>query len=183
MTKTLARWTVEDYHRMVEAGILNGRQVELLNGEIVEMTPEGIPHAYYSDETADYLQKLLGDQAKIREAKPITLSDTSEPEPDITIAQPLGAVYLEHHPYPENIRWLIGFSQSNLTKDLEDKTKIYAAAGIQEYWVVNLRDKQLVVFRSPVNGEYQSREILTDGVVSPFAFPDVEIQVSRLFGQ
>lgn len=63
MTLTTAKWTVEDYHRMIAAGILEGRHVELLNGEIVEMAPEGEPHAYSSDEAGEYLIYLLGDRA------------------------------------------------------------------------------------------------------------------------
>jgi Uma2 family endonuclease len=180
MALTTAKWTVEDYHQMIEAGILENRHVELLNGEIVEMPPEGIPHAYFSDETAEYLRELLGGRVKIREGKPITLSNNSEPEPDIAIFQPLGSTYLEHHPYPENIFWLIEFSNSSLTKDLEDKNKIYAAAAIQEYWVVNLRKMQLIVFRAPVDGEYQLTNSLTEGNINPLAFPDVSVSVKRL---
>jgi hypothetical protein len=89
-------------------------------------------------------------------------------------------VYLEHHPYPENILWVIEYAQSSLTKDLEVKSKVYAEVNIAEYWVINLRDKQLIIFRDPVNGEYRSRVILTYGVITPLAFPDVQIDVRRL---
>jgi len=81
---------------------------------------------------------LLGDRATIRLSKPITLPNHSEPEPDIAIAQRLGREYLQHHPYPENIFWLIEYSDSTLSKDLEIKSKIYAEVGILEYWVVNI---------------------------------------------
>lgn len=70
---------------MIAAGILDNRRVELLRGEIVEMSPEGEPHAYFSSEAAEYLIRLLGDQAMIRSSKPITLTNDSEPEPDIAI--------------------------------------------------------------------------------------------------
>lgn len=167
---------------MIDAGILDGRPLELLNGEIVEMSPEGIPHAFYSDAAAEYLRSLLSDRAKIREGRPITLPQTnSEPEPDIAIVQPLGEVYLEHHPYPENVFWLIEFSNSSLTKDMEIKSKTYAESGIPEYWVVNLRQRQLTVFRSPQNGKYQSTSLVL-GEIAPIAFPDVSIRVDRLLG-
>ncbi|MBE9178718.1 Uma2 family endonuclease [Oculatella sp. LEGE 06141] len=182
MALIAAKWTVKDYHRMIAAGILEGRQVELLNGEIIEMPPEGPPHAYFSDETADYLERLLGDRAKVREGKPITLPNDSEPEPDISIVQPLGEVYAERHPHAEDVFWLIEFSNTSLTKDLEDKTKIYASAQIQEYWVADLRNKQLIVFRSPANGDYTSENTLTQGDVAPLAFPDAFISVRRLVG-
>ncbi len=183
MTLTTAKWTVEDYHRMIATGILEGRHVELLNGEIVEMAPEGESHAYSSDEAGEYLIYLLGNRAKVRQAKPITLPPSnSEPEPDIAVVQRLGRDYREHHPYPENIFWLIEYSDSSLSKDLEVKTKVYAAVGIPEYWVINLRRMQLIVFRVPTDEGYQSQETLTQGEINPLAFPDVAVSIERLLG-
>ncbi len=183
MTLTTAKWVVEDYHCMIAAGILAGRHVELLNGEIVEMVPEGESHAYSSDEAGEYLIYLLGDQAKVRQGKPITLlQSNSEPEPDIAIAQRLGRDYREHHPYPENIFWLIEYSNSSLNKDLEVKSKVYAAAGIPEYWVINLQTMQLIVFRAPTNEGYQSKETLTQGDINPLAFPDIAVSIEQLLG-
>ena len=92
----------------------------------------------------------------------------------------MGSVYLEHHPYPNNIFWLIEFSNSSLTKDLEQKSQVYATENIREYWVVNLRNQTLIVFISPQQGEYQSQEILTQGDIYPLAFPDVAVSVQRL---
>jgi Uma2 family endonuclease len=185
MALTGVTWTLDDYHRIVEAGVLDGRPVELLNGEIVVMPPEGTPHAAYSQEGADYLRAVLGSRAKIREAKPITLPNSnSEPEPDIAVVVPHAIeVYLQHHPYPEDIFWLIEFSNSSLNKDLEDKSKVYAAAGISEYWVVNLQKMKLVVLRSPVGGEYESKQTLETGTIAPLAFPEVSITVGRLLGR
>ncbi|MBD2090709.1 Uma2 family endonuclease [Microcoleus sp. FACHB-1515] len=186
-----AKWTIEDYHRMIAAGILDDRQVELLNGEIVEMPPEGTPHAAYSQNAADYLRLLLGGRVRIREAKPVTLRpNDSEPEPDIAIVAPHSvAVYLQHHPYPEDIFWLIEYSDSSLKKDLEVKTQIYAAAGIREYWVINLKAKELIVFRSlkvagtdsPTAAGYQSKQTFAGGSINPLAFPDVSVSVQQLF--
>jgi len=183
MVAAVAKFKVDDYHRMINAGILDGRNVELLAGVITEMAPQGTLHAYYSDESGDYLSELLGDRAKIREAKPITLGDSSEPEPDIAIVQPLGSVYLQQHPCAGNVFWLIEYSDSSLAKDLGTKTKIYASAGIQEYWVVNIQEGVLIVFRSPNDGEYRSEQTLSGGVISPVAFPDVSISVSRIIGR
>jgi Uma2 family endonuclease len=178
VTVTTAKWSIEDYHRMIASGILVGRQVELLSGEVIEIPPEGEPHAYCSDEAGEYLIYLLGNRAKVRQAKPITLPESnSEPEPDIAIAQRLGKDYKEHHPYPENIFWLIEYSNSSLTKDLEVKTKTYAAAGIPEYWVINLRTMQLIVFREPTAEGYQFQEILTQDSISPLAFPEITISL------
>jgi Uma2 family endonuclease len=183
MTLTTAKWTVEDYHRMIACGILEGRRVELLNGEIVEMVPEGEYHAYSSDEAGEYLIYLLGDRAKVRQAKPITLPlSNSEPEPDIAIVQRLGRDYREHHPYPENIFWLIEYSNSSLNKDLDIKSKVYAAAGIPEYWIINLRTIELIVLRSPTEEGYQSKTTLTQGEITPLAFPDIAVSFKQLLG-
>jgi Uma2 family endonuclease len=180
MTVALAKWSIEEYHQMIEAGVLEDRQVELLKGDIVEMVPEGIPHAHLSSEGADYLRALLKERVKIREGKPITLPNSSEPEPDVSILQPLDEEYAQHHPYPENIFWLIEFSNASLEKDLEIKTRVYAEAGIPEYWVVNLRKMELVVFRDPNDQNYSSRQIFTQGEVRPVAFPDVAVFVERI---
>lgn len=86
MSVTIAKWTLNEYHQMIKAGLLDNRKVELLKGKIVEMPPEGEAHAYFSSEAEEYLRKLLGNRATIRSAKPITLPDNSEPEPDIAVA-------------------------------------------------------------------------------------------------
>lgn len=180
MTVTLVKWTVDEYHHMIAAGILDERCVELLKGEIVEMSPEGEPHAYSSSEAGEYLAQLLGTRAMIRQSKPISLPNDSEPEPDIAIVQRLGREYLEHHPYPENIFWLIEYSDSSLEKDLQTKSKIYAEVRIPEYWVVNLKRRQLVVFRDPQDGEYASKATLNGGTVYPLAFPDLAVSVDAI---
>jgi Uma2 family endonuclease len=185
MTLITAKWTVETYHQMIAAGILADRRVELLNGEIIEMAPEGTPHAVYSQEAADYLRSVLGSRAKIREAKPITLLNThSEPEPDIAVVAPHPIqVYLQHHPYPEDIFWLIEFSDSSLSKDLEVKSQIYAAAAIREYWVLNLKTLKLIIFRLPVDGIYESKTTFETGTIAPLAFPEVMISIDRLLSR
>ncbi|MEM9447296.1 MAG: Uma2 family endonuclease [Cyanobacteria bacterium P01_E01_bin.6] len=176
-----AKWSLDDYHQIVESGILDQRHVELIDGEIVEMAPEGESHAYSSDEAGEYLTYRLGDRAKVRQAKPITLlNSNSEPEPDIAVVQRLGHVYRQHHPYPDNIFWLIEYSDSSLGKDLEVKTKVYANAGIPEYWVINLKAMSVIVMRSPTAEGYQSTTTLTDGMITPLAFADIEIEVVRL---
>lgn len=181
MTVTTAKWTIKDYHRMIQVGLLDDRQVELLNGEIVEMSPEAEPHAYFRMETKDYLTQRLGNRAAIREAAPITLPiSNSEPEPDLAIVQRLGREYLQHHPYPDNIFWLIEFASTSLEKDLEVKRQTYAEANVPEYWVRDLNNEQLIVFRDPFNGDYTSQLSLTEGAISPLAFPEVVVSVQQL---
>ena len=183
MTITLAKWTVDEYHSMIQAGLLDNRRVELIKGEIVEMPPEGEAHAYFSSEAEEYLREILKGKATIRGAKPITLRDNSESEPDIAIVQPLGREYLAHHPYPENIFWLIEYSNTSLEKDLNIKTRIYAEAGINEYWVVNLKRRQLIVFREPQDNEYLTRSTYSEGVICPLSFADISITVSSIISR
>lgn len=180
MTITTYKWTIERYHQALDAGLFDDQPVELLCGDIIVMPPEGETHAYYNSEVGDYLRALLGLGVKVREAHPITLPNDSEPIPDLAIVKPLGAVYLEHHPYPDNIFWLIEFSLATLSKDLNEKKAAYNEAGIAEYWVVNLQDRELTIFRDLENGRYTTEETFTTGVVSPLAFPDVQIQVQKL---
>ncbi|MEM9217391.1 MAG: Uma2 family endonuclease [Cyanobacteria bacterium P01_F01_bin.150] len=178
---TIATWSLVDYHRMIEAGILQGRSVELINGEIVEMAPEGEFHAASSVDAGEYLAQLLGTRAQVRPAKPITLPNSaSEPEPDLAIVERRGRKYRQHHPYPKNIFWVIEYSDSSLRKDLDVKTKVYAEAGIEEYWVVNLQNQTVILFRNPLNGVYQSKQTVQKGKVSPLAFSDIVVDVSLL---
>ncbi len=123
MTVAIAKWTLEEYHRLVDAGMLRDKPVELIKGEIVEMPPEGKPHAQISTDSGNYLVRLLGERALVRHAKPITLPTQSEPEPDVAIVQPRSKEYRSHHPYPENVFWLIGYSNSSLAKDIRDKNQ------------------------------------------------------------
>ncbi len=181
MSITIAKWTIEQYHELVNAGMLIDRRVELLSGDIIEMSPEGMFHAVYCGDAVDYLKQLLGNRAKVREAHPITLPNDSEPEPDIAVVMPAPHRYLEHHPYPADIFWLVEYADSKLTKDLQIKQQIYAAAGIQEYWIVNLQVLELIIFRGMGNMGYETEARLVSGNISPLAFPDLNIEVRRLF--
>lgn len=176
---TIAKWKVEDYHKMIEAGILSDRHVELILGEIVEMSPEGPLHHFINLRVADYLRSLLGQQAVVSEAHPITLTD-SEPEPDIAIVRYPNTLYINHHPYPEDIYWLIEISDSTLSKDLGIKKTAYAMAGIAEYWVINVKEKKLKVFQNPTDNNYQIEKEYTEGLISPLAFPLIKIAIQKL---
>lgn len=194
MTINIARWTLTEYHQLVATGILSDagekvpqRRVELLEGLIVDMEPEGMPHAVHCSESVDYLRTLLKDRAEVREGHPITLSNNSEPKPDIAIIRSPNSQYLNHHPYPADIFWPIEYADTTLDKDINAKKRVYAEAGIQEYWVVNLQMPELIVFRdlaTPQCGAgsdtYLSETKLATGNISPLSFPDLHIEVSKL---
>jgi Uma2 family endonuclease len=177
---TLAKWSVEEYHRMIAAGILSDRRVELLAGDIVEMSPEGPLHASRIRKVANYLRSLLHDSALVSEAHPIALSD-SEPEPDLAIVRLPESRYNERHPSAEDIFWLIEVSDTTLAKDLQEKKQVYAAAGIQEYWIMNVNTNTVIVFRQPQGTDYTIRQELNEGVLTPIAFPESIVSVNRLF--
>jgi Uma2 family endonuclease len=179
-SQTLAKWSVNDYHRMIESDILAERHVELLSGEIVEMTPESPFHTVYGEGLANYLRTRLHDRAWIREARPITLAD-SEPEPDIAVVRLPWFGYSQHHPFSEDIFWLIEISDSTLNKDLNEKQSIYAQAGISEYWVIDVKGKKVIVFRQPEGSIYCVQLEYSHGTICSLAFPDVEVPIEKIF--
>lgn len=177
--RTLTQWSVADYQQMQAQGFLDRRRCELINGEIWDMPPEGPLHRFVNDRGAEYLRRLLQGKAKIFEAHPITLT-TSEPQPDIAIAHLPDTRYLTRHPHPEDIYWLIEVSDTTLAFDLETKRPMYAQGGIAEYWVIDVSRQELTVFRDPQNGDFLSRTLWKDGVITPLAFPEVAIALPPL---
>ncbi|MDZ8241278.1 MAG: Uma2 family endonuclease [Nostoc sp. ChiQUE01a] len=177
--KTLAKWSVDDYHRMIEAGILRDRRVELLAGEIVEMTPETPIHYSTAKRGVKYLEQLLIGKANVHFNGPVTLLN-SEPEPDIAIVRLPESNYNNRHPAPEDIFWIVEVAKTSLKKDLDIKAAIYATAEISEYWVLNLAAKYIIVFQSPHNRQYTTQKIIEKGMITPLAFPEIQVSVERL---
>ncbi|MEG4496892.1 Uma2 family endonuclease [Microcoleus sp. F10-C6] len=183
MTATKERtWTVEEYHRMIEAGILNeDDNIELLDGRIVEMSPQTPIHAATTQRSDRYLQHLLRDLAAIRVQLPITLA-TSEPEPDIAVVRIDPGDYRDHHPNPSEILLLIEVSYSTLQIDRREKAPIYAKANIAEYWILYVAAREAYIYRNPAPGGYQSEIVVPDdAVIRMLAFPEIEISFSELF--
>lgn len=181
MTVATYKWTLDRYHQAIESGVFDGQNIELLRGELIEMPPEREPHVFFSERAAEILRRMLAGEAQIREGRPVTLPNGSEPQPDVAIVQPLNTVYLEHHPYPENIFLTIEYSYSTLSYDLGRKQIAYAESGIVEYWVVDLQDLELIVFRDPSPAGYRTVTKFVDGQISPLAFPNLAIDVWRFF--
>jgi Uma2 family endonuclease len=177
--KTLAKWSINEYHQMVEAGILYGRRVELLSGEIVEMSPETPIHYTTAKRGAKYLEVLLSGKADVRFNGPITLPN-SEPEPDIAIVRLPDSAYNDRHPAPQDIFWIVEVAKTSLKKDLEIKAAIYATAAIQEYWILDLSAQRMIVFRNPQAGQYVEEYTLREGMITPLAFTDISVSVERL---
>lgn len=179
MNLTTLKWSISDWHKLIESGILDDKNVEFLEGEIISMAPEGIPHSATNREIDEYLRELLKDRAYISQAHPITLIN-SEPEPDIAILHLPKQNYRTRHPHAEDIYWLIEVSQTTLNFDLTNKAQIYAQNGIAEYWVIDLNNKQVIVHTQPVNNQYQKVKKFKTGSINPIAFPDLEVNLNQL---
>jgi Uma2 family endonuclease len=176
------RWSVDEYHRMIAAGILApGDRVELLEGQIIEMVPQEPPHAAATSSFGNDFVLLFAGKAWVRQQLPITIAPNSEPEPDIAVVRIDPNRYRDRHPYPEDVYLLIEISNSTLNYDRERKGKIYARANVPEYWIVDINQKQILVFRNPQGERYQIEQTLnwTNKIV-PLAFPEIEIELSKL---
>ncbi|MFB2936557.1 Uma2 family endonuclease [Aerosakkonemataceae cyanobacterium BLCC-F154] len=182
MITQIRLWTVEEYHRMIDVGILNTEdKVELLEGRIIKMTPQRPPHAGTTQRASDYLKEQLKNQAHVRMQLPITLS-TSEPEPDIAVVRIDPNGYGDRHPNANDILLLIEVAYTTLNIDRQEKAPIYAKANIADYWILDVIERCVYIFRNPTPSGYQAEMILTaDRAISPLAFPTIEIPFSQLF--
>lgn len=178
----LKRWTVDDYHRMILAGILTPEdRVELLEGQIVEMAPQDPPHASRIDDGGDYLKAIFANRAKVRVQLPITLAPGSEPEPDFAVVRFDGDRYRNHHPYPQDVLFLIEVSDSTLKRDRNHKAHIYAKAGIGEYWIIDIKKRRVLVLRDPKDNVYQSEQSFTENDrVASLLLPDIAVDLRQL---
>jgi Uma2 family endonuclease len=177
----LRRWTVAEYHRLIETEILTASdRVELINGEIIRRSPQGPSHACTTQQSDEAMKQTLGSQAIVRVQLPITLA-TSEPEPDLAIVKRRADAYSTAHPYPDDILLIIEVSDSTLEFDLTTKAQTYGKAGILEYWVIDVAGRNLYVLRQPNGNGYETEMVLRGGDrVSPIAFSEVAIEVENL---
>jgi Uma2 family endonuclease len=153
-------FTVEEYHRMAEAGLFEGQRVELIYGKIVDMSPSKSDHAGIVKRIHNIFREILDKNHIISVQDPIHIDDRSEPEPDIAILQYREDYYTQSHPTPKETLLVIEVANSSLEKDQKVKLPLYAKAGIPEVWIVNLQDHQLEQYREPSEKGYSSIRIL-----------------------
>ena len=149
------RFTTEAYHQLGAAGILpEDKRVELINGEIIEMSPINSRHAGVVKLLSNILNRRLGNHYIISVQDPIHIEEYSEPEPDLAILSYRDDFYSKSHPEPKEVVILIEVADTSLEKDRLVKLPLYAAAEIQEVWIVNLPEQQVEIYTHPVNERY-----------------------------
>ncbi|MCB9283830.1 MAG: Uma2 family endonuclease [Lewinellaceae bacterium] len=158
------RFSVVDYYRMAEVGILDWEaKVELLDGIIVENERVTPKHASMVNRLIQDLLLRLSDQAMVRPQQPIHLDEYTEPEPDISVVEWKENYYSDDHPGPEHILFLIEVAETSLMKDRKIKLPLYAKAGIPEVWIVDLEKDVVEVYSEPREGEYRKVELVGKG--------------------
>ncbi|MEX1257787.1 MAG: Uma2 family endonuclease [Gemmatimonadota bacterium] len=181
-TLTTRRFTVDEYDRMIEAGILHsGERVELIEGEIVRMAAIGSRHAACVTRLNHIFARELGDRLGVRVQLPVRLSDASEPEPDIAIVRARPDFYADAHPRPDDAFLIVEVSETTVSFDMGGKSALYAAAGIAEYWVVDILADTIFVHRNPAGRSYLGVERHGRGqILRPLAFPDLQMAVDAV---
>jgi Uma2 family endonuclease len=176
-------FTREEYHRMGEVGILKrSDRVELIRGEIVKMSPIGRRHYAFVNNLAQLLITRLAGRAIVAVQGPIVLADDTEPEPDLAVIRKRPVPYKEREAYAEDAVLLIEVAESSLAYDRSTKLRLYAEAGIPEYWVVDCVAESIEVYRIPEADGYRDvSRIAGVATVSPQAFPDVTLTLAEIF--
>jgi Uma2 family endonuclease len=176
------RFTVAELLRLSETGFLgDDERVELIRGEIIEMSPINAAHASTVSRLLSLLSRVLGERVILSVQNPVQLDDESLPQPDITLLRPRDDFYHTKHPGPQDVLLLIEVSDSTLNYDRRTKRALYGAAGIVEYWVINLPNRRIEVFREPQPDGYRTTTRYAPGeMLSPLAFDDIVLNVKEI---
>lgn len=179
------KFTVDQYHKMAESGILTeDDRVELIRGDIVEMSPIGTRHAACVRRLNKLFSRKLGDRVIIGIQDPVELDDTSEPQPDVALLQPRADFYEARHPEAKDIFLLIEVADTTAKSDREVKITLYAEDKIAEVWLVDINNQYVEVYREPTPDGYQNVQQFGRGqALSIQAFPDVNITVNEVLGK
>jgi len=179
-------WTRDEYYKMAEVGLFEGKAVELIEGQVIEMSPMGSRHATAITLIARVLERAFGEGYFIRWQMPLAIDEKSEPEPDVAVVAGHVRDYKDAHPTTAAL--IVEVAETSLEYDRTIKGSLYAKAGIADYWIVNLNDRQLEVYRTPVANAvypgsfgYADKVILTTAAsVSPLVAQQMKVPVSDL---
>ena len=169
------QWTVDEFEKLGEAGVFHeDDRVELLNGEIIIMSPIGFRHSKAVTRLASFFGRRSAGRFDVSPQNPFNLDERSQPQPDICLLD-LRADKLQSHPSPDLIFLVIEVSDSSVRYDREDKRPAYARQGVREFWLLNLEDNVLEVYREPAGETFSVERIVRpEETIAPLAFPDLE---------
>lgn len=178
-------FTADEFHRMAEAGVLReDDRVELVDGEIVEMTPIGSPHAACVDRLLALLQRWVEGRGILRVQGPIRLDAHSEPLPDLSVLRPRADFYASAHPTPGDIVLVVEVADTSFRYDRDIKVPLYARAGIAETWLVDLSNERVEIFTQPTaQGYQQSRRARRGERLTTLALPAISLLVDDIVGR
>lgn len=174
--------SIEDYHKLGEAGILDeDSRVELIEGDLIEMAPIGIPHMRCVNRLTRILVTAAGESAVVSVQNPVALPPRSEPQPDFALLKPT-AENAERVPHPEDVLLVVEVADTTLAYDRKTKLPLYARAGIVEVWIVDVQSQTIETFRSPgPSGYAQTAHYRRGASVSPAQLPEISVRVDDIF--
>lgn len=182
----LHQWTRADYYRLGEAGFFAGQPVELLEGQVFDMSPIYEPHAAAVSIADDVLREAFGPGWAVRVQNPIALGEASDPQPDLVVVRGSNRNFKKQHPSMADL--LVEVADSSLAHDQIFKASLYAKSGVADYWIINLQQTQLEVYRdpqpdanTPFGFNYATKLVLKEtDAIAPLAKPEAVIQVAEL---
>lgn len=176
------RFSVEDYHKMFESGVITEQdRVELIHGEIVRMSPIGSKHGGYVNALTNLITRILGNKITISVQNPVRLSRFSEPEPDIAILKNRDDFYTESHPTPEDVFFLVEVADTSIGYDFDVKLPLYAAAGIQEVWILDVNAQQITQHTLPDGNAYLNTDTFSKSSLLKCTILDFELDLKTVF--
>jgi MEMO1 family protein len=178
--------TVDEFERMVEADVFApDERLELIDGEIIDMSPIGSPHQACIDRLTRWFAPLTAsERAVLRVQGVIRVSERSQPQPDVALLRPRDDMYEKAHPNPEDVLLLVEVADSSIRHDRWIKLPLYATAGVPEAWLVDLNWGVVDIATDPSpHGYARVVQARSSDTIAPTAFPDITIPVARLLGQ
>lgn len=178
------KWNVNEYHQMADLGFFDGKRVELIKGEIIVISPMNPPHATAVRLFIEILRNVFGKGFIVDSQLPMSFGKTDEPEPDVAVVE--GKVRDFSQAHPKTAALIIEVSKTTLKFDRTTKTALYAENKIEDYWILNLKDRNLEVYRRPIKDKklgfiYTEILVVTESeTISPLARPDKKIKIADI---